>query len=50
MKNLRDIIQISTTTITNSIYTYLVITALCGDGTIWVKKGTEDWICVNDKD
>jgi hypothetical protein len=46
MKNLRDIIQISTTT----IFPYLVITALCGDGTIWVKKGTEDWVCFNDKD
>jgi hypothetical protein len=49
MKKLDNINQISTTIINNSSITYLIITALCNDGSVWVKKGTEDWFCVNEK-
>jgi hypothetical protein len=48
MKNLKNIKQISTTTIHVNSVISLIITALCKDGTIWVKKGTNDWICVNE--
>lgn len=47
MKNLKNIIQISTTTMANSFKIYLVITALCSDGSVWIKKGNDDWECIN---